>query len=230
MLGRIPSPPDPRDHPLARYLAAPPESIDLPSRLVRYSKTMPVYDQGQTPRCVAYSGSLMSTIDQRRDLSRTYWYDADEAYARCKEQDGIPDMDGTYPRTLLKIKQDRGIYRRGTTRLDLIERYARLTTHHEIKVAIYLWGSAQLGSDWYDEWFNPTKVLPEGRVNVGGHAYVAIGWSDNKQAFLIQNSWGPTWGYVIGGTGGRVWLPYRFVHLEDNIAWEAWRAVDARAA
>lgn len=205
--------------------------MPVPSSVIRYSRTLPVYDQGDTPRCVAYSGALASTIDQRRDMSRTVLYDADEAYARCKEADGIPNEDGTYPRVLLKIKKDRGMRRKATAaeRFDKIEAYARLTSLQDIKVAIFLWGSVQLGSDWYEEWFNPaTPILPPGVTVAGGHAYDAVGYSDRKQALLLQNSWGRNWAYTIGGVPGRVWLPYSYLNLADEVAWEAWRAVDAR--
>ncbi|MEB3220711.1 MAG: C1 family peptidase [Candidatus Sericytochromatia bacterium] len=39
----------------------------------------------------------------------------------------------------------------------------------------------------------------------GGHAVVAVGYDDEKQAFLIRNSWGTDWGYK-----GHFWMPYAF--------------------
>lgn len=36
-----------------------------------------------------------------------------------------------------------------------------------------------------------------------GHAMCVIGYDDDRQAFLVQNSWGTWW-----GNGGRFWLPY----------------------
>lgn len=41
---------------------------------------------------------------------------------------------------------------------------------------------------------------------VFGHTVLALGYDDNKKAFLIQNSWGPDWG--INGYG---WLSYNYV-------------------
>jgi len=38
---------------------------------------------------------------------------------------------------------------------------------------------------------------------VSGHAMCVIGYDDDKQAFLVQNSWGTGW-----GKNGRFWLPY----------------------
>ncbi|MEB3197680.1 MAG: C1 family peptidase [Candidatus Sericytochromatia bacterium] len=39
----------------------------------------------------------------------------------------------------------------------------------------------------------------------GGHAVVAVGYDDAKQAFLIRNSWGTDW-----GVKGHFWMPYKF--------------------
>ena len=41
---------------------------------------------------------------------------------------------------------------------------------------------------------------------VGGHAVVAVGYDDAKQAVLVRNSWGTSW-----GIGGYFWMPYAFI-------------------
>jgi C1A family cysteine protease len=61
---------------------------------------------------------------------------------------------------------------------------------------------------------------------LGGHAVVAVGYSDAKKigsakgAFLIRNSWGTDWG--VQGYG---WLPYRYV--TEGLADDFWSLVDA---
>lgn len=40
---------------------------------------------------------------------------------------------------------------------------------------------------------------------MAAHAMVIIGYDDSKQAWLVQNSWGPNW-----GCNGRIWLDYAF--------------------
>jgi len=107
--GFVPSPTDTRDRPLSAFI--PTDTLDaviatIPNSRVPYTPTLPVYNQGQSSQCVAFSRALASTIDQRRDHRRTLMYDAPELYARCKEQDGIPGVDGTYPRVALKIVKD----------------------------------------------------------------------------------------------------------------------------
>jgi C1A family cysteine protease len=44
---------------------------------------------------------------------------------------------------------------------------------------------------------NDSVVLDDGKGYIGGHAMVCMGWSENKKAFEVRNSWGTDWG--IGG-------------------------------
>ena len=44
-----------------------------------------------------------------------------------------------------------------------------------------------------------------GEEIMGGHAVVAVGYDDEKQAFLIRNSWGTDWGQQ-----GHFWMPYDY--------------------
>ena len=61
---------------------------------------------------------------------------------------------------------------------------------------------------------------------LGGHAIVAVGYSDAKKigaskgALLIRNSWGTAW-----GDQGYGWLPYRYV--EEGLADDFWSLVQA---
>ena len=40
----------------------------------------------------------------------------------------------------------------------------------------------------------------------GGHAMLMVGYDDAKHAWLVRNSWGPTW-----GDGGHVWIDYDYM-------------------
>jgi hypothetical protein len=227
-LGRIPSPPDSRDHPLSLYVPVKAVEPELPKAFLRRQPSLPVYDQ-IGPSCVGYGSALMGTIDQRRDHRRTLMYDGLELYDRCKQVDGYPG-GGTYPRIAHKIRQEHGMkvassrVKREVGSQDYIAAYAALHSLNEIKVAIYLFGSAGLGSTWYDNWDDsqPDGFLPPGSYPVGGHWYVAVGWNDRLGALVCQNSWG-SWGVRIGGVSGRFYLPYEFVDFSD---FEAWRTVD----
>jgi C1A family cysteine protease len=46
----------------------------------------------------------------------------------------------------------------------------------------------------------------EGEELLGGHAVCAVGFDDNKQVFIIRNSWGDNW-----GDKGYFYMPYAFI-------------------
>ena len=101
-----------------------------------------------------------------------------------------------------------------------IASYARLKTLTEIKQSISAYGDAWIGSPWSNAWFTPGPdgVLPPPDKSAGGHAYKFVGYDDSKAAFLMQNSWGSSWGLL-----GHAWMPYKYVKLGDELEWEAWQ-------
>ncbi|HLL28060.1 MAG TPA: C1 family peptidase [Xanthobacteraceae bacterium] len=68
----------------------------------------------------------------------------------------------------------------------------------------------QVSADDLSKFGDPKKSKVDGvykrnpnAATDGGHAEVLIGYDDSKQAFRVQNSWGPDW-----GDHGRFWLSY----------------------
>lgn len=62
-----------------------------------------------------------------------------------------------------------------------------------------------------------------GEKVLGGHAVCLVGYDDtkvmpdgSKGAFLVRNSWGPTW-----GVGGYFWMAYNYV-ADPTLAWDFW--------
>jgi C1A family cysteine protease len=52
-----------------------------------------------------------------------------------------------------------------------------------------------------------------------GHCMLIIGYDDNQQAILIQNSFGPNWGHQWNGSGGYIWMSYKlFQYLAQGKA------------
>ncbi|MCL1865338.1 MAG: hypothetical protein FWF73_05950 [Spirochaetes bacterium] len=56
-----------------------------------------------------------------------------------------------------------------------------------------------------------TKVSGPNDVN---HAITIVGWDDNKQAYLVKNSWGPQW-----GENGYIWVEYGSNNIGYGAAW-----------
>ena len=229
-LGRVPSPPDVRDHALSMHVPNLALVIATLPANVSTRPGLPILDQGQTSECVGYSGALQRFVGERLDEhDPALRFDAPELYARCKEKDGDPTGDGTSMRVAAQILLDRGmIVDRATNPAELgkvrpISAYAALRSLDEIKATIYLFGSAWVGSDWPDNWFDVRGTLPAPGSIAGGHAYSFVGYSDRRQAFRQQNNWSASW-----ADGGRIWFPYRFVTFGSGLGFEAWRTIDVK--
>ncbi len=46
------------------------------------------------------------------------------------------------------------------------------------------------------------------------HAITIVGWDDDKQAYLVKNSWGPQW-----GDNGYIWVDYKSNNIGFGAAW-----------
>lgn len=56
----------------------------------------------------------------------------------------------------------------------------------------------------------------DGEKCEGGHAVVAVGYSDARKALLVRNSFGPQW-----GRGGHFWMPYAYA-THGDLAEDFW--------
>jgi hypothetical protein len=66
--------------------------------------------------------------------------------------------------------------------------------------------SFQMDTNFYNAGFGNCNYIWNSRGDLMyTHAVTIIGYDDAKQAFLIQNSWGPSW-----GCNGRLWVDYAF--------------------
>lgn len=183
-LGRLHFP-DQRDadYPLAEVLAEP----DSFARTWRPDPHMPL-NQGQTPRCVGYSGKQF-LLTRPTDKGLTGTPSADDLYALAQKNDEFPgeNYDGTTARGLCKGLQSLGI----------ITEYRWAANVNEIITYLLTRGPVLIGSDWLEGMDNPDS---NGMLTVtgkprGGHEYLAIGAVPTIDAIMFCNSWGPTWGW-----------------------------------
>ena len=91
-----------------------------------------------------------------------------------------------------------------------ISSYFRLMSDNDIKYALMNYGPVVFAMTWYEG----IKVDANGIMQVntknkktGGHCMIIYGW--NKDGWLIQNSWGNSW-----GKQGRAILPYNVKKAE----------------
>ncbi|MEO6136905.1 MAG: C1 family peptidase [Ginsengibacter sp.] len=73
-----------------------------------------------------------------------------------------------------------------------------------------------------------TGIMPMPHISkermIGGHAVLAVGYDNSKQAFLIRNSWGKQW-----GLDGYFYMPYAYA--TGQMASDFWtiRSIEGRA-
>lgn len=187
-LGRLPAS-DERD---AQFRLLVPATVDLPS--YKYYSTGPVLDQGAYPHCVGYSWRqwLSSAL-----LKTKTGPAAPYIYSEAQKVDEWPGeaYAGTSVRGGAKVLQTLGH----------IDSYVWAWDANTVKNFILSGqGTAVVGTNWYEDMFTPKDgyLIPTGS-NVGGHAYLLVGFSQDRNAFRMINSWGRVW-----GEAGRAWIKY----------------------
>lgn len=151
--------------------------------VVHWPNTEQVLDQGDTPRCVGFSGAQWGNTQPVDDHYGNL--DGDKIYAECKEIDG-DEEDGSTIRSLAKALKKR----------ERLSAYAFAGTVGEAVVWIQNKGPVVFGTDWYEDMFYPNKdgiVYPNGDL-AGGHAYLGVAYDPVRDLVGFLNSWSDEWG------------------------------------
>ena len=230
--GYLPSPPDPRDYPLSKIA----EPGPLPKAVRMDGFVVKVLNQGGCGSCVGKATNGIVSAGHKQALSSLY------IYTRCKQEDGIPTTEGTFPRVALKVVHQEGAcpedvlpYAKLQECLSFpaitqlmkdaaapykVKGYARLWSLGEIKQAL-AGGKMVLGgilvTDSFAYWDGQGVIpVPAGHI-LGGHAIAICGYDDERKALRGINSWGTGW-----GDKGFFWLSYDFVDWKADFGYTAW--------
>ena len=231
--GALPSPPDPRDYPIALALETAPAAA-IPSKFA-ISPIPPNLNQGSSPMCVAYAVAAQRMTQQY--VEHHVWRDFDEPrlYAECKVRDGLPPgTPGTYLRTGLAVAKAIGVRTMG----HVDEADNRIVGYYRVPIDIdairetlVRRGPIVLAMNFPGSWFATSKdgnpPAPAGADY--GHAVMGTAYDDahvnprgTRGALLIRNSWSRRWGSL-----GNLWAPYHYV---PHLVYEIWWAQDRRDA
>jgi len=183
-LGRLPSV-DIRDSEFPMRAALAP-AAQPPMRHTWYAPR--ALDQGATSSCVghAWAGWLLAS-----PLPNNAGPGPFAIYADAQQQDEWPGeaYDGTSVRAGAKVLQAAG----------LLSTYVWATDAETVADFVLAHAPVVMGTGWFSDMFRPGKgglVTPSGR-NMGGHAYLCIGYHRARGMFRFLNSWGV--GYGQGG-------------------------------
>lgn len=239
--GWIPDLPDHRD----QLYSAPVTALKvLPARLDLRPQCPPVYNQGPLGSCTANAiGAAVEFDHLKQELpdimpSRLFIYYNERAMegtvgfdSGAQIRDGIksvakqgvcPERMWPYDIARFRIQPPPKCYREAIK--DRIVLYQRLVpTLNQLRGCLASGYPFVFGFAVYES-FESAKVARTGHApmpapierTLGGHAVMAVGYSDAKQWFIVRNSWGPKWGMK-----GYFTLPYAYL-TDAQLADDFW--------
>lgn len=171
-------------------LLATPQRWTVPTRIDNSAYCTPIDDQGQTPRCAAFS---MAAIIEAWNWRRTHVaveIDPAPIYIEAKRIDGDSE-DGTYLTSVVQAAKNLKLIP-STTETSAI------LTLSDYRFCIHRYGLALLSFNISSAWnrVNRNGTMPTIDDAIGGHAVVGTGQSmDTTRTCKIRNQWGTDWGY-----------------------------------
>lgn len=234
-LGCLKDPADSRDIPVSLVLPR----LEAPAEIDYSGRMSPVRDQGEEGTCVGFAAAVgVKEYQEMTEHGRFIGLSPRYLYALCKSLDGIPDQEGTYPRTAMKALAETGVCReecwpyrpyqkdRPCAEADSqaapfrIRTYARLNGTAEMERSLSVNGPFLAGVEVFSGWFRTRDgKIPEpgpAEASLGGHAIAVVGYSRAGNYFKFKNSWGEDW-----GKGGYGFLSYEYLKEHCLDAWSA---------
>ncbi|GAC1310959.1 MAG: C1 family peptidase [Mucilaginibacter sp.] len=234
--GWIPDLPDHRD---IKYSAVRPTLTQLPPMIDLRDQCPPVYDQGQIGSCTANAiGGAFEFGLRKQGLSdfmpaRLFIYYNERAMEGDVGTDGGAQIrDGVksaatqgvcnetqwpYDPNRLFTKPTDACYQAALS--NLVEQYISLdnTDINQLKSCLSAGNPFVFGFTVYQNFESATVaqtgILPMPAPDesaIGGHAVLAVGYDDSKNAFIVRNSWGTEWGLA-----GYFYMPYAYITSVD---------------
>jgi C1A family cysteine protease len=238
--GWVPDLPDHRD----RIYAATKRAAALPPKVDLHGQCPPVYDQGNLGSCTA--NALAGAIDFERNRqklpflgpSRLFIYYNERVIENSVDSDsGAALRDGMktiasqgacaeslWPYVISKFVEEppTAAYKAAVVHKTL--NYSRVAQDvGQMKTCLASGFPFVFGFTVYES-FESDVVAQTGSVpmpgpdesTIGGHAVLAVGYSDASQRFLVRNSWGPSW-----GINGYFTSPYAYIS-NSSLADDLW--------
>lgn len=205
---------------------------------------LPVFDQGALGSCTANVGAIYRAWLNEKfervpapELSRLFLYYQERALPwnnDVQKDDGAEirdifvvlaktgicpeDVDPYVPEKFAEFPGDDVVAKAATWKIgayhrvvDLASIRSCIASGYPVAIGFPVYESFErIGSDGKMPMPKKTEAV------LGGHAVFCHGYSDDRRALLIQNSWGPDW-----GAGGHFWMPYEYVG-EYGAAMDFW--------
>ena len=239
--GWIPDLPDHRD----RLFTLPPSAVALPPHVDLREGCPPVYDQGELGSCTAHAiaGAVEFALMRQKAAdvftpSRLFiYYNERVIEGTVNEDSGAMLRDGIksvarlgapherlWPYDIARfrarpapavygdgLRHQALLYRRIMQRLDQMKGCLASGYPFVFGFAVYeSFESARVAHTGVVPLPTPYEAL------LGGHAVAAVGYDDDRSAFLVRNSWGAGW-----GDHGYCTMPYAYL-ADSNLSDDFW--------
>jgi C1A family cysteine protease len=234
---------DPRDF---KYKVSPPEAPKvLPPLVDLRPQCPPVYNQGNLGSCTANAIGSAFQFEQMKQNAPNWIPSRLFIYYNEREMEGTINEDaGAMIRDGIKSVVDKGVcpetmwqyveskftskpcpqcYKEALN--NQVKEYLRISPHtlQGVKEALADGHPVIFGFTIYESMMTDevarTGIVPIPIPNdtpVGGHAVKAVGYIEDRQCFIVKNSWGTNW-----GDNGYFYLPYWYI-TTPNAAADFW--------
>lgn len=230
--GWRPDKPDFRDH---RYELEP--FAVLPKQVDLRKTCSPVQDQGELGSCTGNAiASAIEFLDKKNnkklyDYSRLFIYynerlieNTIDSDAGAEIRDGIKAInkwgccyESAWPYLIDKFTNKPSPSAYTQAKMHLFTKYSRLSNLNQYKSCLASGYPFVFGFSVYES-FESETVAKNGEVPMpsvdeymlGGHAVLAVGYNDITKRFIVQNSWGTSWGQK-----GYFTMPYEYLANPD---------------
>jgi len=161
-------------------------AYDIP--VTKFWHSNGVLDQGSEGSCVGhgFAHKLMTNPYSVNGITHEV---AVQIYYDAQKLDNYPGENYAGTSVLAGVKALQNLY-------EGIESYRWATSINDMVAVIGYFGPVVIGVNWYEGMFEPTlegTLVVRGQVQ-GGHCVIVKGVNVETGMFLIQNSWGITWG------------------------------------
>lgn len=237
--------PDLPDHRDYMYAAPAPVLAALPAKVDLRRQCPPVMDQGQLGSCTANAIANAHRFDQMKQQavdnfppSRLFIYYNERAMegsinsdSGAQIRDGIKSIakqgvcpEGEWPYDIAKFARKPPVRAVKDALKHQALAYQRvMQTLSQIKGCLAAGYPFVFGFTVYEA-FESDAVARTGKVSMpgpkekslGGHAVLAVGYDDARQAVIVMNSWSDKW-----GDKGFFYLPYAYIG-DRNLADDFW--------
>lgn len=226
------SPFDSRDHKVGSTVYR--DAVNLPETVDYRDKLLPVRDQENTSKCVAFSCCCMKEYQEKIDIGINEYLSPEWIYYYRENSN---EDNGMHLRDAMNILRKKGVPREkcwafkrrmpdgselpnvvSESLNHTIESYARCDTIESTKKAIATCGPCVFTVPVFTNPDDPIMFWRKGSNSKenGGHCMTMVGY--NKEGFIVRNSWGSKW-----CDKGHVLLPY----TDFSIIWDVFCAYDA---